>query len=308
MPAVPEIARQLTAKVDQSVSVVLGRKDADDDGLEARKLNLAADAASGFRDLCRGAVESLQDRQVVAYTADAELTSSEVFVLDDADSLHELADLRALARQASTLPNTAPNDLDLSIQFYAVVVGDDSRAVFVRRVDPQIKYKTGGFLAVAENQLRRLEAPVFSFSPGFDLVLEDEWVVVLHQLAFERLYREIGLIERHVAEWVRGITDHLPMADASVTALRDVALRDSRTWRRLREIRRRGHLAHVDLGEVRRYAQKMGLDPKAIVQNDQLVFDPSERFSFLHLLNEDLYKGPLTDETFEAQRKSSTGI
>ncbi len=36
-----------------------------------------------------------------------------------------------------------------------------------------------------------------------------------------------------------------------------------------------------------------------------LVFDPSERFGFLHLLNEDLYNGPLTDEPFESQRKST---
>ena len=36
----------------------------------------------------------------------------------------------------------------------------------------------------------------------------------------------------------------------------------------------------------------------------RLTFDPAQRFSFLHLLNEDLYKGQLTDELFEAQRKA----
>ena len=100
-----------------------------------------------------------------------------------------------------------------------------------------------------------------------------------------------------------GITDHLPKASASVAALEEVALRDSRVWRKLREIRRRGHRASVDLKEVTRYAKRMGLDPKTIVQDGQLVFDPTNRFSFLHLLNEDLYKGPLT-EAFEAQRKA----
>jgi hypothetical protein len=39
----------------------------------------------------------------------------------------------------------------------------------------------------------------------------------------------------------------------------------------------------------------------------ELVFDPAERFSFFHLLNEDLYRGALTDETFEAQRKTPAG-
>lgn len=303
MPSLPEITAELTDKVEQAVSLVVTRK-GEEVALDARKVNLANDAADAFRALCRDLVESLPKRTVVTYTADAELTGSEIFVIDDEDTLDELADLRELATQASTLPNTAPQDLNVSIQLYAVVVGDATRAVFVRRADPTMSFKAGRVFAVGQQQLRLLEEPVFRFSPGFDLVLTDEWVVVLSQAAFERLYRDIGLIDQHVSEWVKGITDYLPMAKESISALTDVASRDSRLWRKLREIRRRGHLAAVDLKEVTRYAKRMGLDPKKIVQDNQLVFDPTERFSFLHLLNEDLYKGPLTDEAFEAQRKA----
>lgn len=303
MPSLPDIVSELGKKVDESVSLVVARTGAEGT-LDARKIILADDASDSFRDLCRDAIESLAQRTVVAYTADAELTGSETFVIDDEDTLDELVGLRALATQASTLPTTAPQDLDVAIQMYAVVVGDDTRAVFVRRADPTMTFKAGRFLAVGQQQLRLLEEPVFGFSPGFDLVITDEWAVVLNQSAFERLYRDIGLIEQHVAEWVKGITDHLPMTEDSVAVLKDVAVRDSRTWRKLREIRRRGHLAGIDLKEVRKYAKQMGLDPKKVVQDDQLVFDPAERFSFLHLLNEDLYKGPLTDEAFEAQRKA----
>lgn len=303
MPSLPDIVTELGTKVDESVSLVVARK-GNDQTLDARKIILADDAADSFRDLCRAAIESLGQRTVVAYTADVELTGSEAFVIDDRDTLDELVDLRALATQASTLPNTAPKDLDVSIQMYAVVVGNGARAVFVRRADPTMTFRAGRVLAIGQQQLRIVEEPVFGFSPGFDLILTDEWAVVLSQSAFERLYRDIGLIEQHVSEWVKGITDHLPMAEASVTSLKEVAVRDSRTWRKLREIRRRGHLAGIDLNEVRKYAKQMQLDQKKIVQDDQLVFDPAERFSFLHLLNEDLYKGPLTDEAFEAQRKA----
>ncbi|MDX6287692.1 MAG: hypothetical protein QOG53_3177 [Frankiales bacterium] len=303
MPSIAQITAHLTAKVAQPISVVVARKSTAG-GLEARKLSIASDAAAAFRDLCQNTVDSLANRSAVGYTADAELTSSEVFVLDDPQSLAELADLQAFAGRASTLPTIAPRDLDLSIQLYAVVAGRRPRAVFVRRVDPQIKYKAGGFLAIAGQQLRMLEEPAFSFSPGFDLILTADWALVLNQNAFERLFRDIGLIDAHVAEWITGITDHLPMSQASQAELRQVALRDSRIWRKLREIRRRGHLANVDLADVRKYARKVGMDPQTVVQNNELVFDPDDRFSFLHLLNEDLYKGPLTDETFEAQRKS----
>ncbi len=306
MPSISQVVAQLSSKVDQAVSVVVARKPAGEP-LEARKLNLADDAAGGFRALCRGAVESVSERSVIPYNADAELTEGQVLVLDDPESLLELADLRALASQAATLPDTSPKQLDMRIQLYAAVVGDAERAVFVRRVDPQIRSKSGGFLAIAQNQLRRLEEPAFSFSPGFDMIVSEEWIVVLNQVAFERLFREIGVVERRVADWVKGITDHLPMTDASVIALQEVALRDSRTWRKLREIRRRDHLVSVKLADVTAYAKRMGIDPDTVVVDDKLVFDPAERFSFLHLLNEDIYRGPLTDEAFEAQRKAPTG-
>jgi hypothetical protein len=253
------------------------------------------------------AVSGLKDRSAVQYSADAELDVHEVFILDDKASLEELQDLRNLATSAATLPAIAPRDLDLSIQFYAVVIGDESRLLLLRRTDPQIRYSAGRFLAIAGQQLRKLDEPAFSFAPGFDLVIAEKWLVILNQTAFERLFRDIGLIERHITTWVSGITDHLNMQPASLSALMDVAKTDSRTWRRLREIHRRGHLADVSLDDVRRYAKGVGLDPKKIVQNGKLVFDVSERFSFLHLLNEDLYNGPLTEETFEAQRKSRTG-
>lgn len=306
MANLADVTTDLAVKIEQALSVVVARRSSAGE-LEPRKLTLADSAATSFRDLGRGMLALLQGRAVLPYHADAELDSDEVFLLDDAETLRELSDLRDLAKNAATLPTSAPNQLDVSISLYAVVAGDSDRIAMVRRVDPKIKYKAGGFLAIAGERLTRLEEPAFSFSPGFDLIVSNQWAVVLNQSSFERLYRDIGLIERHIDDWVAGITDNLPMTGPSIKNLRAVAVRDSRTWRKLREIRRRGHLVGVTIADVRDYATKMGLDPDAIVEDNQLVFDPEERFSFLHLLNEDLYKGPLTDETFEAQRKSPTG-
>ena len=306
MASLEQITTELATNLEQSISVIVARK-GPQGGFESAKLALAQDAAEGFRDLSRDALDDLRRRAVVPYTADAELDGGEAFVIDDPDGLAELADLGALASLAATLPTTPPRDLDLKIQFYGVALGDDSRVLLVRRTDPRIAYRAGRWLAIAGERLTRIEEPAFSFSPGFDLLIGTGWAVILHQAAFERLFRDIGLVDKHVRAWVTGITDHLPMDPASKTALLQVARDDSRTWRRLREIRRRGHLSGVDLAEVRRYAKRVGLDPSSIVRNGKLAFDPADRFSFLHLLNEDLYRGPLTDETFEAQRKSATG-
>lgn len=304
MASLDDVKADVAARLDEAVSVIVGRKAANG-GINAAKLALADDAAEAFRDLARDSHEDLGRKRSVAYTVDAELDRGEVFVLDEADDLAELADLTKLADLAATLPITPPRDLDLGIQFYAVVLGDDTRASFVRRTDPRIAYRGGRWLAVAGQQLTKLEEPAFSFSPGFDFLLGPGWAVIFNQASFERLFRDIGLIDKHVRGWVEGITDHLPMDPASEAELLRVAHEDSRTWRRLREIRRRGHLAGVGMAEVRKYARKVGLDPQSVIRDGKLVFDPGTRFGFLHLLNEDLYRGDLTNVTFEAQRKAA---
>lgn len=230
MANLEEVRSDVAARLDEAVSVVVGRQGAEG-AVDAAKLALADDAATAFRDLARDSLDDLGRRTSVAYTVDAELDKNEVFVLDDADDLAELADLTALADMAATLPITPPRDLDLGIQFYAVILGNDSRVTFVRRTDPRIAYRGGRWLAVAGERLTKLEAPAFSFSPGFDFVLGPGWAAILNQASFERLFREIGLIAKHLQGWVRGITDHLPMDAASEAELLRVAHEDSRTWR-----------------------------------------------------------------------------
>jgi hypothetical protein len=61
----------------------------------------------------------------------------------------------------------------------------------------------------------------------------------------------------------------------------------------------------VTIDQVRDYAAQMNLEVEHLIDNGQLVFDPEERFTTLHLLNEDLFRGPLSEERFEAQRKTS---
>ena len=266
---------------------------------------LAQDAADGFRDQCIVTRDCIAQRTPASYATTAELDDGEFFVIDDSSTLEELSAFGQLAESIGAIPTITPADLDVSVKLYAVAIGDDERIVFVRRSDPRLSHKAGRFLAIGAERLTRVDGPAFAFSPDFDFVMGSTWAIVLNQQSFEILFRQIGRVYKHVSTWIKGITDYLPMDDASIESLREVALRDSRTWRRLREIENRGHLARVALADVRKYAASVGLDPKDIVVNEKLVFDPAQRFGFLHLLNEDLYNGPLTDEVFEAQRKAS---
>ncbi len=291
--------------VAEAVGLLVARL-ADDGRVEGAKLHLSANVADSFRGYCLGALDWLETATEQSYSGGTELDPSGFFLIDDLAILDELSAVGDLRTAIETLPNLRPDQLDLSIQLYGVVAGSDGdRVLFVRRTNPQLAHGAGKkLLAIGGERLTRLDEPAFSFAPKFDFVVGDGWAIVLDQRSFEMLYREIGMVTANISRWIGGITDFLPMDAADVESLRTVALHDSRTWRQLREIEQRGHLAGVTLDQVERYARVVGIDPAAVVAGDRLTFDPAQRFNFLHLLNEDLYKGQLTDELFEAQRKS----
>lgn len=300
----PSVGEDIGAQLDSALSLVVGRTL--EAGGEAFRVRLADDAVQGFRAQVSAARDRIASSTAVPYTALVELEAGEHLFLDDADSVAELSDLRDVVRGAGDLAPIKPTELDARIGFYAIGIGrGDQRIVFVKRTDPRIVGKPGRFLAVAKERLERVDDSVFTFSEDFDLVIGSDWAVVFHQSAFERLARETGIVERNVTSWLTGITDALPMNTASLDTLRETAMRDSRTWRRLRDIKRRGHLADITIEQVAAYAGQVGLATDSVVRDGELYFDPEERFGFLHLLSEDLYRGALTGERFESQRKAS---
>jgi hypothetical protein len=261
---------------------------------DAYRMSLSTGAANGLRNLSQEWLGGLVDRVVVPYEATAELAEGEVFLIEDETTLADLEPLYGVAADATDLATISEDDLDQRIALYAVVAGEGDRIALLKRSDPRIGYRgKRTFLAILDERLERLEGPTFAFYTSFDLVLGPEWALVVNQGEFERLFRDAGLVEAHIDEWVDGIQTYLPWGPGSIDALAEVARRDSRIWRRLREINRRGHLADVTIDQVRAYAFEMDLEIDHLIENDELRFDPDERFTILHLLNEDLFKGPL---------------
>ena len=71
-----------------------------DGDVETRHPRTDEDVADGLRELC---VELRADRsrQSVDYTATAEISDDEYFVIDDADSLEKLSDFWTLAKKSA---------------------------------------------------------------------------------------------------------------------------------------------------------------------------------------------------------------
>lgn len=301
-----ELARRLEGS---ATTVVLGREGSGaESDFELAKVRQSQGAADVFNSMAVGAVERLSAGDEKAYEVDAELLDDEYFLFEGDELPHELAAFAAIASRAATADSVAADELEFRSKFYAVVVGGSKdRVVFLRKADPVMTTSSKKTIfKVGAGELDKVEGPVFAFFDSFHVVLGADWAAVLDQRPFEQLFRDISLVDQHIQAWTTSITDHLPMAPGSADALLDAARRDSRLWRKLKTIHQRGHLAAVTSKELRGYAESMDLDPDDVLNgNGELVFDSATRFSVIHLLNEDLFRGGLTEEIFEAQRKAS---
>lgn len=305
MPTVEDILSEIDDCISGQLTLSVVRS-WDEFSLHPERILLDDTPSQALRDNCGRMHHLVEMGSPKEYEGTAELEGNDFFVIDDDETIDELALFDSLRGDVGAMPILRPSDLDDRVVIYCVSVGDsEPRILFIKKVDPRLTHRPGRFMAIGRDRLKILDEPTFAFSHDFDLIIGSNWAIVINQRPFEMLFREIGIVREHVENWITGITDHLEMTEESVGALRNVALRDSRTWRKLKEIKRRGHLSIVSLDEVRQYASHVGLDPDVLVVDDKLVFDPAERFSILYLLNEDLYRGDLTDDVFEAQRKAS---
>lgn len=293
----------IRAALDSDISLMVGYLSKKE--MTGKKLTLGQGATQALRDLGKDWVSQLNGNSVVPYEASSELRDGEVFLVDDEEGLAELSPLYAIAEQTAELPQLSQDAVDQRITAYAVVAGGADRIALFKRSDPRLGYSGGRrVIGILKQRLEEIEDPTFAFYTYFDFVLAPTWALVVNQAAFERTFRDAGLVERHIDEWTASAAAHLPWAEGAVEALRRVAIKDSRIWRRLREIHRRGHLSGVGIDDIEAYAKAMDLEVNHLIEDGHLIFDPDDRFSILHLLNEDLFRGALTDVRFEAQRKT----
>jgi hypothetical protein len=69
------------------------------------------------------------------------------------------------------------------------------------------------------------------------------------------------------------------------------------------DISDRGHLPSVTIERIRAHIRDQGLDEKALIQEGELIV-PDDPSILLKLLNEDLFKGGLTDVAFVSDNKA----
>jgi hypothetical protein len=269
-------------------------------------VNVADDAAAALRKTAEDALLDLDKKSRRAYDPDALLEDGEFFVIPRSELEDSFGVLELLDRGPAADLLTPDEIAERSQLFYASVIGPDpaARLAFVSKSNPARVARSGNFFTAQHEVLTHLKDDVFLFEDRVDLVVSAKDVVVLNQSAFEQWFRDTPVLREKVEEWIGGISAHLPLSGDGADRLAERARTDSRLRRVLYSIQARGHLAKVSVDQVRRHVEAQGLDPAKFVKGNQLAFDDAEPATLLKILNEDLFRGGLTDEPFVADRKA----
>ena len=269
-------------------------------------VNVADDAREALRTNVDRAIEDLETKDARQYDPDALLEDGEYFLLDR-DAVEDSMGILAFLDAGPESPLLSPDDVAERPQlFYATLIGQElsQRLAFVSKSNPAKVVRSGLFLTPKHDVLTKIDEDVFLFEDRVDLVVSQDKIVVFNQLAFEQWFRDTPVLQERVKDWIGGITDHLPLDGDGADRLADRCRTNSRLRRVLYSIQTRGHLKDVSIARIRRHIRSQGLDPSQLVKNGRLVFDDADPTTLLKLLNEDLFKGGLTDEPFVVDRKS----
>lgn len=298
--------------------------------LKGSRIAMHDDVRTALKQACDATLAMLGERSRVAYASDIEFDPATQY-LDVPPSLlsRPTAAVNTEKEAAGDAPvaaiETDPEahiilDIGSSLEllepaalrkrsflFYAAVVGDqpNKRVSFVTQWNPYKVSLTGRLVTFFGDRLNKIEDPILVFESSFHLVVAESGIAVLNASAFEKVFRDIEVMQQRVPVWVDGVTAALPLVDGGGEQFLAACTRDTRLAKRARALFEGGTLNGKKLTAARLHTElkNQALEADRMVKGGKLHLEESDVPILLKLLSEGLWKGWITDIPWEASSK-----
>ena len=270
-------------------------------------LEVAEEAADALREVVEAFLAGVSATTPRRYHPDTVLEPGDTMEIPPT-AIRDESVVRSLRAAAQAPPESGRGVRGRRILYYAIVTGDtlDGLSVFVRKHNPGRGLKPGGILLTLGETLRRVSEAVVNLDRDLDLVLgPDDWILTTSVAAFQAVFRETAAVAQRVAEWVEDFAARVPFAGDGAALLMRRCETDVRVRRKVLAIQERGHLAGRTIDDVRAAIQRLRFDESVYLEDGALRFDPSRPFPLLRLLNEDTFRGAITDVVFDVDAKAA---
>ncbi|MDO5031283.1 Kiwa anti-phage protein KwaB-like domain-containing protein [Corynebacterium sp.] len=293
------------------VRLILGYRSSDK--LSLKRVPLTQPGQEMFADIAKTVLDKLTGSKPAKWGPTDAIREGELLVAT-ADTVGDLPLvtrpqdkplIEALIDAQSIMETNGKNLLKSSPSFYAFQVGSgDDSLTFLRRLNPQrgLQRKIFGILS---DELSPTDGQVFAFDSFADLIITSKGILVLDQNTFHTIFRNQDDIKGMISGWVKKLGASIAMTNESQEVLLQKGLDNSRAAKRIESIVHRGHLKSLTNLDISTAMEKCGLKPaKYLTQTNRIIFSEDTTLELLKFLNEDIFRGALTNAPFEVDSKT----
>ncbi|MGP9706656.1 Kiwa anti-phage protein KwaB-like domain-containing protein [Brachybacterium sp. AOP42-C2-15] len=200
-----------------------------------------------------------------------------------------------------------PADVAEGKYVFYVVVGKDTHGedvAFIRKPQGVRVSTKNRFYMRQSDMLRKLEEPLFKVEERFDFAVRGDDVLIWHPDNFLHLFSDVEALNKAVPSFVGNIQKSLPLqlnGDA-VEAITKVGKNGVRAAQQIRRVSRLAYLNSITATKLESYlAEIKEINHNISIVDSEIGVPESDVPSFLHLLEQRLWKGPFDGAVRQAQ-------
>lgn len=265
--------------------------------IEAATVRLDPAMGEPLRNICLGALDSIDEREMRVYDSDARLNKKEQGMWVESERINEDSVLVHVIERVHNVDEiTATSAASHRLLFHAVGFFEgDNLTLFVRRRFKQFETGAKGqTLGLASESLKPVKKPIIVFDDVVDFIWRTEGIVAFDEGAFDGLLRDPGDIAKELDDNLDAIASSLPFDDDTMEALHDHALKGTMLRKKVRSLAERGYLKDVTVSDIRSKMKGQGIEPKHYIQNGKVRFDMARALTLFRFLAEGTWNGIFT--------------
>jgi Kiwa protein KwaB-like len=279
-----------------------------------QSLQLSDNLTDEFRSLASHKVAALQaaqkkgDLRLISYDAGNKPDSHEVEILDLRANKPINQQISSLAKPVSLGTFEMDAEFLSGLRFYTIVVqplkGDPS--FFFRLYGPSKELSRSRLFGaiMAKGRFDRITKPTFLFDQGIDCVSNGDVMFILNTDGFQKIFRFFEMVKAAAREILGKIKDKIPIANFE--EFEKACEGHLQMLAKLNNIANRPYLDRVTMADIKKVLTDFpDLRVKIVQENgkDMLLFDKSDKWELLRLLDDDYLLSIMTGEQYEVSAK-----
>lgn len=303
---------ELLRSKNYEVTIALAIFPEDADFPTLRSLNIHDRVADQFKEILADRASKYHrqlekgDLRLHEYTTDVDTRDHEIEYLElsEDDAISEL--LRSIPPPSQVPLIGDLDDFIAHVRFYVVyAVRGNQRVTLFRRFGPnkELRRSKNPIVALYGERYDRLREPALQFDTSFDAMMYRDNLFILQKNNFQHIFRYYEMLREAAQESLQEIEEAVPIEN--VEEFRSSCLSHLLKLAKLRNIAQKGYLQTITVDQLRRTIDDFGLsiEIRRVDGEEKLVFDSSDRWAILHLLEDAYLRSQMTGLRYEASSK-----